>query len=67
MRHHKINSDEIDWYILLSRIRIQLVCVERWDTDLDPVHNRAGPASLGRRLNCNRVKITKGWNDRTVD
>jgi hypothetical protein len=20
MRHHKFNSDEIDWYILLSRI-----------------------------------------------
>jgi hypothetical protein len=23
MRHHKFNDDEIDWYILLSRIRIR--------------------------------------------
>jgi hypothetical protein len=23
MRHHKFNNDEIDWYILLSRIRIR--------------------------------------------
>ncbi len=45
MSHHKFNSDKIDWYILLCRIRIRPV--DR--PDPDPVKNRTGSATLVAR------------------